>query len=68
MIHNGRPQQPSVEGEIPVPLMTAVPSMPFFDIEGPLDWLDSSLPTSFGIIAANRQGRDIWDMFDPIDQ
>jgi hypothetical protein len=61
MVSNGRPQAiiTATEMETPVPVI----SMDNFDLEGPLDWLDSSLPTYFGLDEAG-QARDIWDMFD----
>jgi hypothetical protein len=55
MTHNGKPEKPQVEGNL-------FPSIPF-DLDGPLDWLHSSLPTNFGL-NGNGQLRDIWEMFD----
>jgi hypothetical protein len=40
-----------------------MPSAPFFEMDGPLDWFDMSLPPSFRI-TGNGQGRDVWDMFE----
>lgn len=44
----------------------AVPTISgsMYDFDGPFDWLDPSLPASFGLGGSIGQGRDIWEMFD----
>lgn len=38
--------------------------LPVFDLENPVDWLDSSLPISFGQMGETGQARDLWDLID----
>lgn len=48
------------------PQQKAVPEAPpvkFFKTASPNDWLDATLPVSYGPIDGSGQVRDIWDMF-----
>ena len=51
-------EQSVVEEEDPQALF------PEFDWENPVDWLDSSLPISFGQMGKTGQARDLWDLID----
>ncbi|KAH7342732.1 C6 transcription factor [Rhexocercosporidium sp. MPI-PUGE-AT-0058] len=48
------------------PRQKAVPEAPpvdFFEAEPPSDWLDATLPVSYGPMDGSGQIRDLWDMF-----
>ena len=56
MTKNGRrPQQK--------PVQEAAPPVNFFDTEPRNDWLDATLPVSYGPMDGSGQVRDLWDMF-----
>ena len=56
MTKNGRrPQQK--------PVQEAAPPVNFFDTEPRNDWLDATLPVSYGPMDGSGQGRDLWEMF-----
>ncbi|KAG4435800.1 hypothetical protein IFR05_008721 [Cadophora sp. M221] len=54
MTDNGRPHQNAVPEE---------PPASFFEAEPPNDWLDATLPVSYGPMDGSGQIRDLWDMF-----
>lgn len=41
-----------------------VPEEMALDLSDPFDWLESSLPVSFGELGGVGQGRDIWELLD----
>ncbi|KAH7419296.1 hypothetical protein BKA64DRAFT_650497 [Cadophora sp. MPI-SDFR-AT-0126] len=60
MTENGRrPQRKAVPEASPVHV---------FDNEPPNDWLDATLPVSYGPMDGSGQGRDLWDMFGFVEQ
>lgn len=54
MTDNGRPHQKAVP---------EAPPANFFEAEPPNDWLDATLPVSYGPMDGSGQIRDLWDMF-----